>query len=310
MSVSTKGYLYVLIAAVLWASSGTSGKALFESGIKPLDLVQVRVTFAAMFLVFFLGIFSRSSLKIRWKDLAYFLLLGGVVMTLVQFSYFFTISKIQVVAAILLQYLSPVVVTLFAILFWRERPTAVKLAALVGSLIGCYLVVGGYNLELLRMNRAGIISGLAAAVFYACYALLGEWAMHRYSPWTTVFYSLFFAAFSLNLCCGPLKFLWAGYTYEQWAIMMYIVIFGTILPFGFYFTGINYIRSTRAMITATFEPISAGVMAYFFLGEKLEYLQILGAILVLAAILLLQFQQVSDHMTPDRIRRERNEIQD
>jgi len=39
---------------------------------------------------------------------------------------------------------------------------------------------------------------------------------------------------------------------------------GTILPFGLYFMGINYIRSTRALITATLEPISAGFMAFFF----------------------------------------------
>ncbi len=50
MSGSVKGYLYVTMAAVMWASSGTLGKALFEGGMLPLNLVQIRVTFASVLL--------------------------------------------------------------------------------------------------------------------------------------------------------------------------------------------------------------------------------------------------------------------
>ncbi len=103
MSGSLKGYIYVMIAAVMWASSGTAGKALFEGGLTPLDLVQIRVTFSSLFLACFFAAFSRSLLRIRLRDIGYFFILGGVIMALVQFTYFYTISKIQVVAAILLQ---------------------------------------------------------------------------------------------------------------------------------------------------------------------------------------------------------------
>jgi drug/metabolite transporter (DMT)-like permease len=77
---------------------------------------------------------------------------------------------------------------------------------------------------------------------------------------------------------------------------------GTAIPFGLYFVGINYIRSTRASITATLEPISAGLIAYLFLGEILEPLQILGGVLVIAAIVLLQLQSEQDELTPELIR--------
>ena len=59
---------------------------------------------------------------------------------------------------------------------------------------------------------------------------------------------------------------------------------GTVLPFALFFIGVNFIRSTRASITATLEPISAGFFAYFFLGEVLEPLQLVGgAMVVLSA---------------------------
>lgn len=302
MPVLVKGYVYVMIAAVLWASSGTAGKSLFEGGLLPLDLVQIRVTFSSLILASVFGIFSRSLLRIKLKDVAYFFLLGGVISTLVQFSYFYAISKIQVMAAILLQYLSPIVVAVFSMLFWGEKPTLSKFLALFLAVFGAYLVVGGYNLDLLHMNRQGILVASGSAFLYAAYALLGERSMHSYAPWTVTFYSFFFGALSLNVFCSPLKFLWAGYTFEQWLWMSYIVIFGTILPFGLYFVGINYVRSTRAMITATLEPISAGIMAYLFLGESLEAPQLLGTALVVTAITLLQLNREQDALSPETVR--------
>ena len=177
-----------------------------------------------------------------------------------------------------------------------------KLLSLFLSFVGCYLVVGGYNLELLQLNRAGILWGLASAVCYATYALLGERAMHRYSPWTVLFYSLLFSAVPWYIFYPPFHYLVAGFTWSQWTGLLYIAFLGTAVPFGLYFMGINYIRSTRAAITATLEPISAGFIAYLFLGETLAPLQVLGGILVIAAIVVLQLRGEKDEMAPELIR--------
>jgi drug/metabolite transporter (DMT)-like permease len=88
----------------------------------------------------------------------------------------------------------------------------------------------------------------------------------------------------------------------QWAWIFYIAVAGTILPFGLYLTGINFIRSTRASITATLEPISAGFIAFFALGEAMEPLQMLGGALVITAVAVLQLSQEQDEMAPALIR--------
>jgi drug/metabolite transporter (DMT)-like permease len=295
---SARGYFYVVLAAVLWASSGTTGKSLFEGGMTPYDLVQARVTFGPILLGLALAASSRECLKIRLRDLPYFLLLGGVGMALVQGTYFYTISKIQVAAAILIQYLSPFFVAAFSILFWRERFTALKVVSLLLSFGGCYLVVGGYDLELLKMNRLGILVGVSGAIFFAGYSLLGEKGMHRYGPWTVLFYALALGGLSWNVFYPPFHFLSVGFSASQWGRVLYITVFGTIIPFGLFFMGVNHIRSTRASITATLEPITAGVMAYFFLGETLGILQIAGGILVIGAVVLLQLRQHEDHSAP------------
>jgi drug/metabolite transporter (DMT)-like permease len=302
VSSRVKGYLYVILAALMWASSGTSGKGLFEGGMTPFELVQIRVTISALLLGLALAVSARDCLRIRARDLSYFLLLGSVGMALVQGSYFYTISKIQVAAAILIQYLSPFFVAAFSILFWKERFTGLKLASLFFSFGGCYLVVGGYDLDLLRMNRAGILAGVFGAFLFAGYSLLGEKGMHRHRPWTVLFYALAFAALSWHVFYPPFHYLRAGFTLAQWGWILYISVVGTIFPFGLYFMGVNHIRSTRASITATLEPIVAGIMAYLFLGETLGALQMAGGILVIGAVVLLQWRQEEDDLAPLLIR--------
>jgi drug/metabolite transporter (DMT)-like permease len=305
---SVKGYVCVIVGAMMWASSGTAGKALFEGGVKPLDLVQIRVTLSSLLLFLFLVLFSRGSLRIKVTDLGYFMLLGCVFMALVQGTYFYTISKIQVAAAILIQYLAPIFVAVYAMLFWKERLTFFKIAALCMAFGGCYLVVGGYNLDLLRMNRLGIMGGVASAICFAGYSLLGERGMHRYKPWTVLFYALAFSIPTWHILDPPFQYIRIPFSPVQWLWMSYIAVVGTILPFGLFFVGVNYIRSTRASITATLEPICAGFFAFFFLGEKLAPLQIMGGVMVIAAIILLQIRQEHDEMAPALIRAEREKV--
>jgi len=286
----------------MWASSGTVGKALFIGGVTPFELVQIRVTVSTVLLAIVLGIGFRPLFKIRPRDLWYFFILGGVVMALVQVTYFYAISKIQVAAAIFLQYLAPVMVAFFSICFWKERLTSTKILALFLSLGGCYLVVGGYSLHLLKMNQLGILVGLSSALCFAVYTLVGERGMHRYSPWTILFYAFLFATITWHTLYPPFHYLRAGFTAAQWGWIFYVSIVGTVLPFGLFFVGVNYVRSTRASITATLEPISAGLFAYLFIGESLQPLQIAGGTMVVAAIVVLQLKRERDELCPANIR--------
>jgi len=301
-SDTTRGYLYVTAAALLWATSGNAAKALFEQGMTPFELVQVRVTIAAVVLGAAYGLFAPALLKIRVRDLPYFLLLGGVAMAGVQFTYFLAISKIQVAAAVLIQYMAPILIALYGVLFWKERMTPLKTLALALAVGGCFFVAGGYSLALLSMNRLGIAAALASAVCFAGYSLLGERGMHRYSPWTVLFYALAFAALTWHLLYAPFHYITAGFAAIEWAGIVYIALLGTVVPFGLFFLGINHIRSTRASVTACLEPISAGVLAYFLLGERLEVPQMLGAALVVGAVALMVLSRELEEQAPARIR--------
>ncbi len=300
--IPRKGYLLVISAAILWAISGSAGKFLFSQGITPFQIVQLRVTLAAVFLFFLLLVMNPRLLKIPAKEIIYFVILGVTGLGMVQFTYFYTISKINVAVAILLQYLAPAFIAIYYAFIAPEKLTKITLAAIAISLFGCYLAVGAYNFDMFVLNRTGIILGILAGVFYAWYAIYGEKGMRRHDPWTVVFYATVFSAAFWNIALPPFSSFRVEYTGVQWFWIAYIVVLGTAVPFGLYTMGISLIRSTRATVTATLEPIAAAFIAYIFLGESLEPLQMLGGLLVIASVVLFQIKREYDETTSAIIR--------
>jgi drug/metabolite transporter (DMT)-like permease len=288
------GYLYVSLAAVLFAISGTAAKFLFNDGITAFQLIQMRTTLAFSGLLIWLCLRYPALLKISLKNLPYFIALGVFGIGSAQFFYLLAISKINVAAAILLHYTGPVFVAVYVVFVQRQKLRLNITLAIIGTLIGCFLVVGAYNLQLLALNRVGIIAGMLAAVAFAVYSILSEYGMRQYTPWTVLLYGMLFAALMWNILHPPLEAFLHRYSLVQWGWIVFIGVCGTIFPFGLYFEGVKRIQPTPASITATLEPISAGVIAALFLGEVMAPLQIIGGLLVIVSIIILQLTTTND----------------
>lgn len=285
------GYLLVVLAATMWGTNGVVAKYLFGQGISPLILVHMRSALAFVILFGVLAFFKKELVRITRKDLLFLVSFGIGGMGMVNFMYFYAISKTSVATAVLLQYTGPVFIAIFAVSFQGERFTRVKIGSLALAFWGCFLMVGGYNPALLKLNVVGLICGLLAALFFAFYTLYGEWGLKRYSPWTMVVYAFGFIALFWGLVAGPWEISQRGLLLAQWPFFLYVAVVGTAIPFGLYFQGVKYIKATRAGITSTMEPIVAGMASYLLLGEGLFLPQIIGGISVIVAIILLQAER-------------------
>ena len=105
------GYLFVVAAATFWASAASASKFLFNSGVTPFQLVQLRITTASagpLPLALFPPAASCSGS--RRRDIAYFLLLGTFGMAAINITYLYAISHLNVAAALILEYLAPVLI--------------------------------------------------------------------------------------------------------------------------------------------------------------------------------------------------------
>jgi probable blue pigment (indigoidine) exporter len=70
-----------------------------------------------------------------------------------------------------------------------------------------------------------------------------------------------------------------------------------LVPFSFYFAGLQHLEPTRAIVVSCLEPVFSIVIAAVVLGEIMRPLQTVGILVVLAAIIVVQL--------PDRKSRER-----
>ena len=280
-------------AAAFWAVAGILAKYMMNRQIPRVVLLEMRVTLGAVILACTLAFKNPRLLKIKRRDIGYMLILGVVGIAGVHYTYYLAISKIHVATALLLQYMAPAFILIFAVIVQHEAISFNKIFSLLLAFAGCFLVVGGYNPEIFRANTIGIAAGLVSAIFFAFYSLYAEHGLKTYSIWTILLYG-FTAAAGFWWCVHPpWKIVAAGYSWQTWLLFLILGIFSAIVPFGCYFAGIRRIRSTSASITAMLEPVLAGIIAYLFLGETLLPIQLLGGGFVLTGILLLQQKQNS-----------------
>lgn len=294
------GYAMALAAATLWAVNGVISKVIIESGgIAAQRLTEVRTTGAFLVLVAVLGVARPRSLRIRRRELPMLLTFGVLGLAFVQWLYFEAISRLDIGVALLIQYIAPVLVALWARYAYHEPVRRRIWAALLLSILGIALLVELWNG--LTLDGLGVAAALGSAVTFAVYILSAERAITRRDPVSLVGYgfllaSIFWAvlqpwtSFPVGLVDENVSLLGRleDLSLPVWLLMAWMVVLGTIVPFALLAASLRHIPASRAAITAMFEPVAATVFAYAWLGESLTAFQLIGALIVLAAILLAQ----------------------
>ena len=284
-----RGILMIIGAAVLWGVSATAAKALLNQRLDPVLVVQSRVTFSLLILLAYVLLFRPHFLRVAWGELWKFALLGCVGVAGTNFTYYFTIRESTVATAILIQYTAPLLVMLYAVWSKDERLTATKVLASLLSLAGCFLAVGAYDRSALTISPAGIVSGIASILGFAFLTVFTRYILKRHNVWTMTFYSILFATLFWLVVNPPWVVAQAEVQLPAWGALFLLAIFSLLIPHTLFFGALRWIVPSRAIITSTLEPIVAIGSAALYLGEVLAPLQAVGAVLVLAAILLLHF---------------------
>jgi drug/metabolite transporter (DMT)-like permease len=302
-----RGYALALLAAACWATGGLTADWLFTTPsaatadwvLKPLGIVVeptilsgARAVSALILLVAYLAVFRRQDLQITRRDVPFFAVFGVAGLAMVHYTYFKTISITHNPStAILLEYLAPVLVLVVSVVFLRHRFTWALPVGVALSVTGCALVVGAFASGGLSIPPAGLLWGLLSAVFFAAYSLMGSYAARRYPPYTTLVWGLVFAsAFWLAvLGVGPVFSLFQDVNTAL--AVLFIAVVSTIVPFAAFLTALRHIAPTNATVASTVEPVLAALGAFLLFGKALTSVQILGGLLVIAAIAVVQLPE-------------------
>ena len=296
------GYLYALIAAVLFGANGSVTKVIVESGVNPAQLTLFRTLGTALIAGAILLITNRSAFRISVRTLGVMAVLGVLGVASLQFFYAVALSLMPVGITLLLEYTAVLAVAVIAFVFFKENVRARLWVAIGCVLLGLALVAEVWSSSL---SGPGVIAALLAATALTVYFLVGEHQVTATSPmavafWSTLFAGLLWLFFSAWWTLEPSAFTEAAslggtlaeVTVPVWVVLVWNVLLGTFAPFYLSFMAMQRLSATVVGVVASSEVIFGFGFAWLWRGETLAPVQILGAGVVLLGIVLAQTARV------------------
>ena len=193
MGSSKRGMLNVLIAAVLWGSSGVCAQYIMQqSQMSSPYLTMIRLLFAGLILLMLAFVHGDKIFRVMQnrKDalsLLFFSLVGALT---VQYTFLMTIEKSNAATATVLQFLSPTIIVAWFALARKARPSPFVLLAIGTSLAGTFLLVTHGNPTSLSISPAALFWGIASAFAAAFYTTYPSTLIARYGTLPIVGWSM------------------------------------------------------------------------------------------------------------------------
>jgi drug/metabolite transporter (DMT)-like permease len=287
-------------AAILWGINGAVSKTILSTGLSAVRLAEVRSLGAAVGLLAIVAVARPARLRVTRRELPYLVAFGVGGLAFVQWFYFLAIHRLAIGVALLIEYLAPLLVALWARFAYHEVVRPRIWLALALALIGLATIVnifgGGTTL-----SSAGVAFALAGAIAYAVYVLLAEHVVGGRDPVSLLGFGFLFASIFWAVLSPWWSFPGVRLTsttsldghlqavhLSVWVLAAWMVVFGTIVPFFLLVSALRHLSASRVAIVAMLEPVAGAFVAWAWLNESLGGIQLIGAGIVLAAIGLAQ----------------------
>ena len=219
------------------------------------------------------------------------LILGMFGVAASNYFYYVAIQKTSVAIAIILQYTAPVWVLMYVVARRQQRLTLQKVAAVGVAIAGIAFTIGSFGGRQglgLHIDAWGLGAAIIASFSFAFYNVGGHRILARYDRWRVLVWTLAAASIFWLFWNPPWRVFAAHYTTAQWGFLLVFSMLSVLAPFSLYFLGLQHLEPTRAIVASCLEPVFSILLAAVFLGESVRYIQTVGIVLVLSAIVIVQ----------------------
>lgn len=294
------GFALVLAGASMFIVNAGVSRVALRSGVDPVSLTTIRVTGTAVVLLVVAALFRRSALRPPAGRLRLLLVAHGLVgVAALQWTYFVAIDRLPVGMALLLEYQAPIIVAVWARFVQKEQVGGQMWVGLALAMAGMAAATGiGRGVEL---DTLGILAGFGAAICFAAYFLIGEHGVAQLDPLRVILWAFLVAAVALNLVSPITTFdtglldeqasllgRLGGYDVPVWALLAWVVLLGTLLPFGVELLALRHLSATTVTMVAMLEPVGVSALGWVWFHEELGTVALVGGVAVVAGILLAQ----------------------
>jgi len=213
------------------------------------------------------------------------LLLAGVFFALDMAFWHWSIKLTTVANATLLANFAPIVVTLGAWLFLKERITRTFVLAMTIALAGASMLAGAsLNLE----SRYLIGDGLAivTALFYGSYQLTVKLLRSSFSPAIILAWAALSASVTLLLAALVSGEQMLPNTSAGWWILIALALISHVGGQGLIAYAFGHLPASFGSLSLLLQPLIASLIAWAWFGEALGVIQAAGGAIMLTGVVL------------------------
>ncbi len=283
MNSKKTGILAILGASIMWSLEPIFAKLAYaDSDFLQTSAVRaIVVVLTALLYVLITGAKRLKVSKNQFSTILYIAIAGTLIGDLL---YFFALTKISVLNAVMIGHMQPIFIVLIGFFFLKEdKLTKFDYAGIITMIVAGVLVTTktAENLSMVKLGTVGDIYVLMATVAWATTAIVTRKYLRGLNAGVVTFYRYLIASvvFIVYLL---LKSSLAVTNIHQ-VLVGVIVGIGTIL----YYESMKRIKAAQVSAMELSTPFFAALLGFLILGEGVTAMQISGMVLLFIGVCLL-----------------------
>ena len=286
------GMLSTFVGGTLWGINGVMGNYLFlNKNVTTPWLIPYRLILAGFLLLGYL--YYKKGSKIfdvlkNPKDLFQIVLFGFIGMLGTQYTYFSAIQFSNAAIATVLTYFGPTLVLIYMCLREKRKPLKYEIVSICLSSFGVFLLATHGDITSLQISFKALVWGILSALSVVFYTVQPESLLKKYGASIVVAWGMMIGGIFIAFVTKPWN-ISVTFDFITFLVLMLIIVFGTIIAFILYLTGVNIIGPTKASIIACIEPVAATICAILFLGVTFDFLDVIGFICIISTIFIVAY---------------------
>ena len=280
-------YLKLVLMAVFWSGVFPAVNILLKS-MGLFTSVFLRFWWAAVILLVLLRWREHRLPRLSPRESVLVAVLGLLGIGVYNCLFAYGLSLVEASRAALIVPTNPAFTALVAAVFLGERLGRVRAVGVALCVLGALWVLSRGSLQALAALQLSLGDWVLVAclVMWSGYTLLGRVALSSLSPLALTAYVMAIGSLPIAIPAWFEHESLARVTWQGWAALGYLVVFGTVLPFLWFYEGVKALGAARAAQFINLVPPIALVEAIVILGEPFQPALLVGAALVVAGLYL------------------------
>ena len=277
--------LSAIISVITWGTVFVFGQITVKEGCHPILLSFLRFFFASIFLFIYLSL-NRIKFKINKDDIPSFIILGLTGIFGMSIFIFYSLKFTNSISSSILMNSNSIFIGVLAYMFLREKVRINEIVGIILGFIGCYFVItdGKFSFD---MSFIGNLLALFSAISWAFYTVWSKKSnvIKKYGALLSTFWASIFGTFFLFLALLILKI---PFSPGKIGIIsgIYLGIIPTGIGFTLWFYAINKIKTIVAGILHFISPLTTGIIAVIWFGEKISIFTYVGVVLIIFGVVI------------------------